>query len=250
MEQNLSGRVSFITGAGTGIGRAAALALARRGSHVVINYHKSKDAAGETEKKARCFGVRTLVVQGDVGKEKDVVEMVKKTVDEFGKIDILVNNAGGPVRRAKFLDIDEKLWDETMALNLKGAFLCSREVLKYMIGQKNGKIINISSVAAFHGSAGESVHYAASKGGVNSLTIGLAKEFAPYHITVNAIAPVLIETPFHRKFSTPERMEKIISGLPIQRIGTPEEVAELICFLASDAADYITGEIIRISGGR
>ena len=250
MEQNLLGRVSLITGASTGIGRAAALSLARRGSHVVINYNKNRKEALETEKKARCFGVKTLVVRANVGKEKDVKEMVKKAVKEFKKIDILINNAGGPVKRSSFLKCTEKVWDEVMALNLKGTFLCSREVLQQMVKQKTGKVVNISSVAAFHGSPGESVHYAASKGGVHSLTIGLSKEFASYNITVNAIAPGLINTPFHEKFSTPERVKRIISNIPISRIGTPEEVAELICFLASDAGNYITGEVIRISGGR
>ena len=250
MEKNLLDRVSLITGASTGIGRATALALAKRGSHVVINYLKNKKEAEEAGESAKSLGVKTLVMQGDVGKEQDVREMVKRTAEEFGRIDILVNNAGSPIKRSKFLDCSEELWDQVMDLNLKGTFLCSREVLKLMVKQKRGRIINISSIASFHGSPGESVHYAAAKGGVNSLTIGLAKEFAPYNITVNTIAPGLIDTPFHDKFSTPERLERIISKIPLRRIGKPEEIAEAVAFLASDAANYITGEIIRVSGGR
>lgn len=250
MEKNLLDRVSLITGASTGIGRATALALAKRGSHVVINYLKSKKEAEDVGESAESLGVKTLVIQGDVGKEKDVREMMKKAGDKFGRIDILVNNAGSPIKRSKFLDCKEELWDQVMNLNLKGTFLCSREVLRLMVKQRSGKIINISSIASFHGSPGESVHYAAAKGGVNSLTIGLAKEFAPYNITVNTIAPGLIDTPFHDKFSTPERLERIISKIPLKRIGKPEEIAEAVAFLASDAANYITGEIIRVSGGR
>lgn len=250
MEKNLLNKVSLITGASTGIGRATALALAKRGSHVVINFLKSKKEALDVGEKVESLGIKSLVIQGDVGIERDVKDMVKKTIEEFGRIDILVNNAGSPIQRSKFLDCKEELWDQVMSVNLKGTFLCSKEVLKIMVKQKSGKIINISSIASFHGSAGESVHYAAAKGGVNSLTIGLAKEFAPYGITVNAIAPGLIDTPFHDKFSTPERLERIISKIPLKRIGTPGEIAEVVAFLASDGANYITGEIIRVSGGR
>jgi 3-oxoacyl-[acyl-carrier protein] reductase len=250
MEKDLLNKVSIITGASTGIGRATALALAKRGSHVVINFFKSKKEALVVGEKVESLGIKSLVIQGDVGIERDVKNMVKKTIEEFGRIDILVNNAGSPIQRSKFLDCKEELWDQVMSVNLKGTFLCSKEVLKIMVKQKSGKIINISSIASFHGSAGESVHYAAAKGGVNSLTIGLAKEFAPYGITVNAIAPGLIDTPFHDKFSTPERLERIISKIPLKRIGTPGEIAEVVAFLASDGANYITGEIIRVSGGR
>jgi len=250
MEKDLLNKVSIITGASTGIGRATALALAKRGSHVVINFFKSKKEALVVGEKVESLGIKSLVIQGDVGIERDVKNMVKKTIEEFGRIDILVNNAGSPIQRSKFLDCKEELWDQVMSVNLKGTFLCSKEVLKIMVKQKSGKIINISSIASFHGSAGESVHYAAAKGGVNSLTIGLAKEFAPYEITVNAIAPGLIDTPFHDKFSTPERLERIISKIPLKRIGTPGEIAEVVAFLASDGANYITGEIIRVSGGR
>ncbi|HUU49501.1 MAG TPA: 3-oxoacyl-ACP reductase family protein [Nitrospinota bacterium] len=250
MEKNLLNKVSIITGASTGIGRATALALAKRGSHVVINFLKSKKEALDVGEKVESLGIKSLVIQGDVGIERDVKDMVKETIEEFGRIDILVNNAGSPIQRSKFLDCKEELWDQVMSVNLKGTFLCSKEVLKIMVKQKSGKIINISSIASFHGSAGESVHYAAAKGGVNSLTIGLAKEFAPYGITVNAIAPGLIDTPFHDKFSTPERLERIISKIPLKRIGTPGEIAEVVAFLASDGANYITGEIIRVSGGR
>ncbi len=247
---SLKGKVALITGGSTGIGRASAEILAKRGAKVVINYLRSVESAQEAKTTIEKNGGECILVQADVTQKADVEKLVQAGLDAFGQIDILVNNAGAALKRSAFLDIDEALWDATFALNVKSILLVSQAVLKHMVPKKNGKIINISSVAARLGGPGESIHYASAKGAVSTMTVGMAREFAPHGILVNGIAPGLILTPFQEKYSTSERIDRIIASTPVQRAGTAEEVAELVAYLSSDAANFISGEIITISGGR
>src|SRR5207253_2622081 len=172
-----------------------------------------------------------------------------RAVAELGPVNILVNNAGSLVERLKILELAEERWDEVIALNLKSAFLCCRAVAGSMMERRAGAIINVSSIAGRNGGALGSIHYSAAKGGLITFTKGLAKELAPYGVRVNAVSPGVIETPFHEQFSTPEAMRAYANGIPLGRVGKAEEVAQVITFLASEAASYLAGETIEINGG-
>jgi 3-oxoacyl-[acyl-carrier protein] reductase len=244
----LKDKVAIVTGAGRGIGRAIAKNFALEGAKVVINYNKSEKQAKSLEQEIQSEGGTALVIKADVSKPNDVKELVKKTMDEFGRIDILVNNAGVLIP-ATFLDSTEEMWDKTINVNLKGSYLCSKEVAKIMLDQKKGKIINISSVCGLaQKTALGNTAYVASKAGVIGLTRSLAINLGPT-INVNSIAPGVTDTDMV-SFFTPERMNVIIDETPVKRIGKPEEIAAAALFLASDESDYITGEVITVSGGR
>ena len=246
---DLKGKVALVTGASSGIGRAAACALATNGARVAINFHRN--AAGAEATRAEIVDDRgsAIVVQADVTRASDVESLVKRTVTEFGPIDILVNNAGSLIERLKILELTEERWDQVIDLNLKSAFLCSKAVAASMMDRKTGAIINVSSIAGRNGGALGSIHYSAAKGGVITFTKGLAKELAPFGVRVNAISPGVIDTPYHEEFSTPEMMKTYSGMIPLGRVGTPPEVGKVICFLASDAASYLVGETIEINGG-
>ena len=249
-EFNLKGRVAIVTGAGSGIGRAAAVSLARSGAAVVVNYLNSESGANETVAEIQALRRNACAVRADVTRLGDVSQLVLTTLEYFGRIDILVNNAGSLVQRVGIEECSEALWEAVMAVNAKSVFLCSQAVIPHLRRQQGGRIINLSSLAAQTGGLGGALPYASAKGAVNSFTKGLARELAPDQITVNAIAPGIISTPFLTKFSQPESLQKAISETPLRRAGTPEEVAELITYLASDEAAFITGEIFAIDGGR
>lgn len=249
-EFNLKGRVAIVTGAGSGIGRAAAISLARSGAAVVVNYLNSEQGAQETVAEIQALRRNAFAVRADVTRLGDVSQLVLTTLEYFGRIDILVNNAGSLVQRASIEECSEALWEAVMAANVKSVFLCSQAVIPHLKRQQSGRIINISSLAAETGGLGGALHYASAKGAVNSFTRGLARELAPYKITVNAVAPGIIHTPFLEKFSEPETLQKVISETPLRRAGTPEEVADLVAYLASEDAGFITGEIFSIDGGR
>ena len=182
-------------------------------------------------------------------KSADVAALVQRSVDEFGPPDILVNNAGSLIERLRLLELTEERWDEVVNLNLKSAFLCSKAVAASMIERKTGAIINLSSIAGRNGGALGSIHYSTAKGGLITFTKGLAKELAPHGIRVNAVSPGVIDTPYHEQFSTPDMMKGYVNGIPMGRVGRPEEVASVIAFLASDKASYLVGETIEINGG-
>ncbi len=249
-EFNLKGRVAIVTGAGSGIGRAAAVSLARSGAAVVVNYLNSESGANETVAEIQALRRNACAVRADVTRLGDVSQLVLTTLEYFGRIDILVNNAGSLVQRVGIEECSEALWEAVMAVNAKSVFLCSQAVIPHLRRQQGGRIINLSSLAAQTGGLGGALPYASAKGAVNSFTKGLARELAPDQITVNAIAPGIINTPFLTKFSQPESLQKAIGETPLRRAGTPEEVAELITYLASDEAAFITGEIFAIDGGR
>ncbi len=249
-EFDLRGKVAIVTGASSGIGRATALTLARNGAAVVVNYLNNEEGANEVVTEIQALRRNAFAVRADVTRLGDVSQLVLAALQNFGGLDILVNNAGGLIQRAPIEECSESLWDAVMAVNVKSVFLCSQAVVPHLKRQQGGRIINISSLAAETGGPGGAFHYAAAKGAVNSFTIGLAKDLGEHKITVNAIAPGFIRTPFLDKFSSPERVNEVVEETPLRRLGEPQEVADLVAYLASNEAGFITGEVFTISGGR
>lgn len=243
------GRVALVTGASSGIGRATAELLACCGARVAISYHRNEVGARAAQEKMVACGSKTIVIRADVTKTADIRVLVDRTEAEFGPIDILVNNAGSLIDRRRVLEMTEECWDEVMNLNLKSAFFCAQAVTASMIERRSGVIVNVTSIAGRNGGASGSIHYSSAKGGMITLTKGLAKELAPFGVRVNAVSPGVIDTPFHETFSTPEAMKNFADMIPLGRVGKSEEVAQVIAFLASDAAAYLCGETIEINGG-
>ena len=243
------GQVALITGASSGIGRATAEAMAREGARVGVNYCKNQAGAEQTAESIRKAGGEALVVRADVTHAAEVLAMVDAVRKEWGRIDILVNNAGDLIARHSLTDMTEEYWDQIMALNLKSVFLCVRAVWQEMAERKTGCIINVSSIAGRNGGGPGAAAYAAAKGGLLTYTKGLAKELAPHGVRVNGIAPGVIATPYHERYSPGEVFQRFIASIPLGRAGTSEEIADVIVFLASPAARYITGETIEVNGG-
>jgi len=246
---DLTDKVALITGASSGIGHATALMMADCGAAVAINFHRNETGAELLRKEIVAKGCKAITVHADVTLRTDVETLVSKTMEELGAIDILVNNAGSLIERLRIRDMSEERWDQVVDLNLKSAFLCSKAVIPSMIERKEGAIINLSSIAGRTGGALGSIHYASAKGGLISFTKGLAKELAPFGIRVNAVAPGVIDTPYHEQFSSAEMMKGYLNAIPLGRVGTSEDVAKVIVFLASDAAGYLVGETIEVNGG-
>jgi NAD(P)-dependent dehydrogenase (short-subunit alcohol dehydrogenase family) len=239
-------KIAIVTGAGQGIGRSIALALAKKGMVAVIadvNEKTSKEVAQEIEK----MGSQTMAVQVDVSDVNAIKGMVNTVVGKFGTVDILVNNAG-ILHTTAIEDITEEEWDRMMAINLKGVFFASQQVLPYMKNKRWGRIINISSLAGRMGGYGNGVGYAASKAGIIGLTMSFARKVAEYNITVNAVAPGTTETEIIRQLSE-ERIAKLKELIPMKRLGRPENTADVVAFLASDEAEFITGAVIDVNGG-
>jgi 3-oxoacyl-[acyl-carrier protein] reductase len=245
-----SAEVVWVTGSSTGIGRAAAVGFAEQGCRVVVHYNSSEDQAREVVGKIEEAGGDALLLKGDVSNSGDVKRMVGEIQDRYGRLDVLVNNAGGLIERRTLEEMTEDLWDRVMEVNLKSVYLCSQAALPMMKRQGKGKIINVTSVAARNGGGPGSVAYATAKGGVSTLTRAMAKELISEGILVNGIAPGVITTPFHDRYTPPEVREQMAKSIPIGREGTPEETIGAVLFLASPAADYLVGEIIEINGGQ
>lgn len=247
----LADRVAIVTGGNEGIGKAISLAFAEAGASVVIA-HRKADIGEELATRLQATGRRFLVVSADVTRSDQVASMTEKTVAEFGRIDVLVNNAGGVsgvgFRSGRVLKTSEADWDAVIAVNLKSVFLCSQAVGPVMLAQKKGTIINIASLAGQVPFAGLPA-YSAAKAAVISLTKSLAMELAP-HVRVNAIAAGIIDTPRSRLNRSPEQTEHLVSNILLDRIGQPEEVASMAVYLASDAAEWITGSIMDVHGGQ
>ncbi|PSB10133.1 beta-ketoacyl-ACP reductase [Pleurocapsa sp. CCALA 161] len=242
--QHLKDKVAVITGASRGIGKAAALALVSQGAKVVINYARSSDAAEATVKEITDAGGEAIAVQADVSQSTEVDNLIKTTLDQFGRIDVLVNNAG-ITQDTLLLRMKPEQWQAVIDLNLTGVFLCTKAVSKTMLKQRSGRIINIASVAGQMGNPGQA-NYSAAKAGVIGFTKTVAKELANRGITVNAVAPGFIETDMTNDLKS----DDIIKFIPLGRYGKPEEVAGTIRFLASDpSAAYITGQVFNVDGG-
>jgi len=242
-------QVALITGASSGIGRATAEAMAREGARVGVNYCKNQAGADETAEIVRKAGGEALVVRADVTRAHEVQALVEAVRKKWGRIDILVNNAGDLIARRSLTEMTEEYWDQIMALNLKSVFLCVRAVWQEMAERKCGCIINVTSIAGRNGGGPGAAAYAAAKGGLLTYTKGLAKELTPHGIRVNGIAPGVIATPYHEKYSPGEVFQKLVASIPLGRAGTSEDVADVIVFLASPAARYLIGETIEVNGG-
>ena len=249
MEIDLTGQRAIVTGASTGIGRAIAVALGGAGADIAIHYGTSRKEAEETARAVESQGRRAFLVQADFRDPAAAGKAVEAAVKALGApVDILVNNAGSLIGRSSVEEMDAELWQEVIALNLSSVFFATKAALPHL--GEGARIVNVSSVAARHGGGPGAFAYAAAKGGVMTLTRGLAKELASRNIRVNAIAPGVIETPFHDKFSTPELLETFRKGIPLGRLGTAEECAGAVLYLVSPLASYITGQSIEINGGQ
>jgi 3-oxoacyl-[acyl-carrier protein] reductase len=248
MQVDLNGKVALVTGGGRDIGRAVSIALAGSGAAVAVNYNTSADKANEVVRDIEAKGGQAMAVKGDVTSEAQITAMIAAIGQRFGeRIDILVNNAGGLLARKKLDEMDEKFWDAVITLNLKSVFLVTRAVVPRM--SEGGAIVNLSSLAARDGGGGGALAYSAAKGAVLTLTRGLSKELAPKKIRVNCVSPGMIDTTFHDTFTSPEVRKAVAGRTSIGREGTPDDVANSVLFLASDASAYITGESIEINGG-
>ncbi|TAM80874.1 MAG: 3-oxoacyl-ACP reductase FabG [Acidobacteria bacterium] len=245
----LKDQVALITGASSGIGYATAIAMAREGARVGVNYHKNKAGATQAVDEISKAGGDAEAIRADVTSAAEVQAMVDAMRRRWGRVDILVNNAGDLLARRMLSDMTEDYWNQIMDLNLKSVFLCVKAVWEEMTARRSGNIINMASIAGRNGGGPGSAAYATAKGGLITYTKGLAKELAPYGVRVNGIAPGVIATPYHERYSPPEVFQRFIATIPLGRAGTSEEIASVVVFLASPAASYIVGETIEVNGG-
>ncbi|HZJ57027.1 MAG TPA: 3-oxoacyl-[acyl-carrier-protein] reductase [Clostridia bacterium] len=243
---DLSGKVALVTGASRGIGRAIAIRLAQLGASVGINYSSNADAAEKVVRIIEEGGGRAIAVSGDVSDSDSVAKVIARIDEEWGTLDILVNNAG-ITRDGLVMRMKEEDWDRVMDINLKGIFNCTKAVSRIMMKKRSGKIINISSVIGIAGNAGQS-NYAAAKAGIIGFSKSVAKELASRNVQVNVVAPGFIDTDMTRVLSG-EIRDGILSNIPLGRLGSPMDVADLVAFLASDCSSYITGQVINVDGG-
>lgn len=240
------GKVALVTGASRGIGRAIALTLAAQGADVAVNYAGSEAAAKEVAAEIEAMGRKAFVIQADIASTEASTAMVDAVVKEFGRIDVLVNNAG-ITRDGLLMRMKEEDWDAVITTNLKGVFNCTKAAIKYMMKQRSGSIVNISSIVGVMGNAGQA-NYCAAKAGVIGFTKATAKEVAARGIRVNAIAPGFIKTDMTSVL--PEKVvEAMLAGIPLNRLGETEDIAKAVLFLASSDANYITGQTLHVDGG-
>ena len=248
MTIDFTNKVALVTGGGRDIGRAISIELARCGASVCVNYFDNPDQAAETVSTIKATGAKAIAVQGDVTKTQDIQHLLAETKAAFGpNIHILVNNAGGLVGRKKITEMDDEFWNTVITLNFSSVYYVVKAVLGCM--PDGGSIVNFASQAARDGGGPGAIAYAAAKGGVLTMTRGLAKELGPRRIRVNAISPGMINTTFHNTFTKPEVRKRVAEMTPLGREGEAHEVANLVAFLASEAASFINGESVEINGG-
>lgn len=242
----LDGKSAIVTGASRGIGKDIALYLAREGAKVAVNYSGSKEKAEAVVEEIKAFGGEAFAVQANVDQAEDVQKLVSETLEQFGTIDILVNNAG-ITRDNLLMRMKEQEWDDVLDTNLKGVFLCTKSVTRQMMKQRHGRIINITSIVGVSGNAGQA-NYVAAKAGVIGLTKSTALELASRNITVNSVAPGFITTDMTD--ALPEEVKtQMLGQIPLAKFGNPEDIAKAVAFLASDDANYITGQTLHVNGG-
>ena len=244
----MKGKIAIVTGGSRDIGRQASLKLAAAGASVCVNYFGNKELADETIQMIKDAGGKAIAVHGDMTKAADVKKLVDACTAAYGNvIHVLVNVAGGLMGRKPLADLDEEFWDAVMNVNLKSVYLVTRAVVPYMT--EGGTIVNFSSQAARDGGGGGASAYAAAKGGVLTFTRGMAKELGPKGIRVNCISPGMINTTFHNTFTKPEIRVNVAAATPLRREGRPEEIGDLVLYLAGDSSSFINGESVEINGG-
>ena len=244
-----SGKTIIITGAASGIGQATALIFAREGANVVCA-DLNHEGARRTAERAMQHGVKALALKTDVTSRAQIDDMVRQAIDAFGTIQFQFNSAGAALRRSKFLDIDDALFDKTFSLNVKGTFHCMQAVLPHMQENRYGVIVNMASMAHRRGGPGSSIHYAAAKGAVVTMTMGVAREFAHLGIRCLSISPGPVRTPFQSAAQTsPELVQQFLEDVPMKRFGEPEEIGELVLFMCSDACTFMTADTVYVNGG-
>ena len=244
-----AGKTIIITGAASGIGRATALIFAREGANVVCADINEK-GAGETAALVNGKGSQALALKIDVTKRREVNDMVERAIAAFGTVQFLFNSAGAAIRRAKFLEIDDALMEKTFALNVNGTFYAMQAVLPHMLANKHDVIVNMASMQHRRGGPGSSIHYAAAKGAVVTMTMGVAREFATQGIRALSISPGPVKTAFQAAAQTsPELAQQFLDDLPMKRMGEPEEIGELVLFICSDACEFMTADTVYVNGG-
>jgi 3-oxoacyl-[acyl-carrier protein] reductase len=250
MSFRIDGKVALVTGGARDIGRAVALELARGGADVAINYLRSGEAAARTVADVEALGRRSVALKADVSRPDEVRRLAAEALAfGGGRVDILVNNAGGLIRRATLAELTPELIDEVLRLNFTSTLLACQALIPRMVENGGGKVINISSIAGHNGGAATTPHYGPAKAAVSDLARTLTKEFAAKNVQINTVAPGVIDNRFHEEHTPPELFASLIRAIPMGRAGTNEDVAGAVAFLASPAADYITGEVIHVNGG-
>jgi 3-oxoacyl-[acyl-carrier protein] reductase len=243
------GKTVIITGAASGIGRATALIFAREGANVV-SADVDTEGARRTGEQVVQLGAKSLVVPTDVTSREQVTDMVRRAIDEFGTVHFEFNSAGAALRRSKFLEIDDTLFEKTFDLNVKGVFYGMQAILPHMLENGHGVIVNVASMSHKRGGPGTSVHYASAKGAVLTMTLGVAREFADRGIRCLSVSPGPINTPFQAAAQTaPEVVQRFRDDVPMKRFGEPEEIGELVLFMCSDACPYMTADTVYVNGG-
>lgn len=244
----LKDKIALVTGSSRGVGRAVALAFAKVGAKVVVNYTSNEKAADEVVENVEGMGSEAISVKADVAQKSDVEHLVSATIETFGRLDILVNNAGF-TRPAMMVKMTEEQWDQVIDIHLKGAFLCSQAAAIHMKEQKGGKIINVTSVAGLVGTVGQ-INYSAAKGGILSMTKSIARELARYNVCANVISLGIVATDMTEKIRSDEKLKEIyINRILFKRFAEPDDISPAFVFLASDESNYITGQLLCVDGG-